>query len=482
MPSTSCVARSVIAAAASVIGLPARAMPTPTAPPTRIARRLWGSVRARRTPCCCTAGLAAKQMTSLAALGLEMRDLYPQQPDRNGDKPMKEDLGAPLGKAYPYRVRDGEGTVLALHWRKDFECGKRMWWSHPDGKTNELPPGLKPEDMLYGLQELARNPDLPFALVEGEKAADALIKARLRMVVLATVTGAAGTPSRVALEHLKGRRGAVWADADSDPMKGRAHMDRTAALLAEIGVGELRNVIWPEAPEGGDAADYMASHGREDVLTLLRGAPAWQPTKVHEPREPREPLRTQDSSKGRNPAEIAALDETLRPLSAGLDVGVMLSDVKPERIEWFWYGRLARGKVTIMDGDPGQGKSVLSVDIAARISTGSPWPDGTPCPRGGVVLLSAEDGLADTIRPRLDAAGGEPSQVLFLDSVDRVDDDGQIHREPVMLPEDLGWAEAAIQRVKAIVVIVDPLMAFLSGRVNSHRDQDVRPAPAEGAG
>src|SRR5262249_38270399 len=99
-------------------------------------------------------------------------------------------------------------------------------------------------------------------------------------------------------------------------------------------------------------------------------------------------------------------------------VGTLLSEVQPERVEWLWPGRIARGKITIVDGDPGRGRSVLTVDMAARITTGRAWPDGAGCPRGGVVVMSAEDGLADTIRPRLDAAGADSSKVVALELVD----------------------------------------------------------------
>ena len=59
----------------------------------------------------------------------------------------------------------------------------------------------------------------------------------------------------------------------------------------------------------------------------------------------------------------------------------------------------------------------MTTDFAARVSVGSAWPDGTGCEAGGVVLCSAEDGEADTIRPPLDAAGGDPSKVLSLATV-----------------------------------------------------------------
>ena len=87
---------------------------------------------------------------------------------------------------------------------------------------------------------------------------------------------------------------------------------------------------------------------------------------------------------------------------------VSLADVEAERVDWLWHGYLPLGKVVVLDGDPGVGKSTVSLDIAARTSTGSPMPDGSAGVKGTVLVLSAEDGLADTIRPRLDAAQRRP--------------------------------------------------------------------------
>jgi len=94
------------------------------------------------------------------------------------------------------------------------------------------------------------------------------------------------------------------------------------------------------------------------------------------------------------------------------------------------------------------------------------------------VLLSAEDGLADTIRPRLDAAGADVDQILSLATVP--DENG--YDRLLSIPEDIPLIEKGIQRVGARLVVVDPLMAFLSGETNSHRDQDVRRALAPLAG
>src|SRR5690606_26564931 len=157
-------------------------------------------------------------------------------------------------------------------------------------------------------------------------------------------------------------------------------------------------------------------------------------------------------------------------------VTVRLADVKPERIDWLWTGRLARGKLHVIDGDPGRGKSTITIGWAAVVTTGGWWPDGehagTPA---GVVILSAEDGLADTIRPRLDAAGADPTRVVALTGVRRVDPDtGEAYDVSPTLPEHLAALEAAIREVDAALVIVDPLMAYLGADTNSYRDQDVR--------
>jgi len=156
------------------------------------------------------------------------------------------------------------------------------------------------------------------------------------------------------------------------------------------------------------------------------------------------------------------------------ECGVLLSEVAPERVRWLWDGRIALGKLNLVDGDPGTGKSAATTDLAARVSVGKVWPDGAGCKAGGVVILSAEDGLADTIRPRFDAAGGDPSKVVAVSTVP----DAEGNERQIAIPDDLHIIEAAIERVGAVLVVIDPLMAFLPGEVNSHRDQDVRRALA----
>lgn len=145
--------------------------------------------------------------------------------------------------------------------------------------------------------------------------------------------------------------------------------------------------------------------------------------------------------------------------------------VEPERVSWLWPGRIAQGKIAILEGDPGLGKSTMLLDLAARLSRGDTMPDGTPIERPGAsLILSAEDGIADTIVPRLMAAGADLARIHILEGIPC--NDGSTR--PLTLPTDFTALQTAIETSGAELVIIDPLAAFLSQNVDSHRDQDVR--------
>lgn len=184
-----------------------------------------------------------------------------------------------------------------------------------------------------------------------------------------------------------------------------------------------------------------------------------------------EPLAELLGADGQNRLTVPMADR--RDLGRLGAVTVPLADVTPEHVKWLWPGRLPVGKLVVLDGDPSVGKSTCAVDFAARVSTGRAWPDSSPCQQGAVLLLSAEDGLADTIRPRLDAADGNPREVHVLTEFRYCDDDGESRSRPVTLA-DLNDIESAVKRIGAVLVVVDVLMAYLPTRVDSHRDQDVR--------
>ncbi len=143
-----------------------------------------------------------------------------------------------------------------------------------------------------------------------------------------------------------------------------------------------------------------------------------------------------------------------------------------EKVRWMWPRRIAYGKVTLLDGDPGVGKSLVMADIAARVSTGRPMPfcKGSREPRN-VIILSADDDNRTIIGPRLQAAKADRLRIvvppLFRES------DGKMLYE---IPGEIKRVERRIRRQKAALVIIDPLSAFVPRNYNLNDDQDVRRA------
>lgn len=146
--------------------------------------------------------------------------------------------------------------------------------------------------------------------------------------------------------------------------------------------------------------------------------------------------------------------------------------VEPERVRWLWPGYIPFGKVTVLDGDPGLGKSTILIDIAARLSRGLPLPNGKQHRPMGTVLLMGEDGAGDTIIPRLMNAGGDRAMVAIRDTY--TNDKGM--EIPPGFPSDRDKLKADIEEAKAGLVVIDPVMSYLDPDINSNNDQQVRRA------
>jgi hypothetical protein len=276
--------------------------------------------------------------------------------------------------------------------------------------------------------KVLRDISYPLWVVEGDKKGDALVSHKAAAVVLQGVD-CWNAPQDWEEIKLYGRGVIIALDADVmiNPRVQRA-LEALSAFLRSRGA-KVKYLRWPETYRGFKIGvdDYLAAGDGtiEDLHRLVEEAP----------------------------------DEEAIP------VGVSMVDIKPERVEWLWSRRIPKGKVTILDGDPGKGKSTILYDLAARITVGSPLPDGESVEPGGTLIVSAEDGAADTIVPRFLAAGGDPKRARILGS-----------EEPFIIPDDLDRLERAIRQLGATFVVIDPVMSFLSDDVNSNRDQDVRRA------
>jgi hypothetical protein len=155
-----------------------------------------------------------------------------------------------------------------------------------------------------------------------------------------------------------------------------------------------------------------------------------------------------------------------------------LSEIETQHVTWLWENRISQGKITLLEGDPGMGKSLLAIDIAAHISTGRPMPGDNTGKTGSVILIAPEDGVADTIKPRMAAAGGDLSRIHLLNTVEGLDAKDvkklKLYQKPFSLAQNLFELEQTIIQTKAILVVLDPLTAVLGHNIDSSRDQGIR--------
>ena len=152
------------------------------------------------------------------------------------------------------------------------------------------------------------------------------------------------------------------------------------------------------------------------------------------------------------------------------------SDIESKPVDWLWPGRIARGKLTIIAGDPGLGKSQITASIAAIVSTGGLWPvDRDYCPVGGVLFMSAEDDPADTIRPRLEAAGADLRLIHFVDGVMARSEEQENEQSRLFsLETDVRMLDRKLEELSGIsVLVIDPVSAYF-GNADSHKNTVVR--------
>ena len=357
--------------------------------------------------------------------------------------------GRPEETEYPYR--NAEGKVVAVK-RRYYRDGRKAfaWYDASGGKTLRGKGIVLP---LYRLPELlgALGRGEVVAVCEGEKNADDL--ARLG-IPATTCPGGAGKWRPADSETFPaGASVLVFYDAD---LPGVKHRDQVCSALVERGcavkVVELGYQVTED--HGRDVSDWIAAADpftcESDFLALLKGAKAW-------------------SAEG--PAEAKGKSE----LAPGL-VYRLASEIEPVPIRWLWKDRIPLGKLALIVGDGGLGKTTVAHNLVARTTARAPWPDGEENTEpGSAVILNAEDDPADTTVPRLVAAGAVCERVVLVDGVRRRDESGKLKAGYFNLDTDLGALEERIRELgDCKVVVLDPLSAYLGGRVNAWREDDVR--------
>ena len=151
--------------------------------------------------------------------------------------------------------------------------------------------------------------------------------------------------------------------------------------------------------------------------------------------------------------------------------GVLLTcgdTLTPEPVHWLWPGWLALGKLAILAGAPGAGKTTIALAVAATVTTGTRYPDGTRAPLGDVLVWSGEDDAADTLLPRLLAAGADKSRVYFIGNVRAA---GEVR--PFDPATDMPALLLAARKLPALrLILVDPVVSAVAG--DSHKNTEVR--------
>jgi hypothetical protein len=340
----------------------------------------------------------------------------------------------PDGQPIYWRVRlerpDGDKVIRPIRLNGNgYELGEPRFPSHS-----------KP---LYNLDQIAADDKVPIFVVEGEKCADAINV----LGGVATTSGGASSDGDADWMPLKGRVCCLWADNDDN---GRAYMGRVAQKLLMLGCAvELVDIDALNLPPKGDVVDWLAAHPNArlgDVLSLPRVKPLPRP-----------------------------IDATASVLERPRAVVRRLSEIEAKPIRWLWPGRIARGKVSLIAGHPGLGKSQIATALTSVVTTGGTWPaDGSVCEAGSVVMLNAEDDAADTIRPRLEAAGADVKRCVLVDAV--VVPTGSLGSEQrgFNLKSDLAVLDDVLTENRGVaLVVIDPLTAYLAN-VDSHVNADVR--------
>ncbi len=148
-----------------------------------------------------------------------------------------------------------------------------------------------------------------------------------------------------------------------------------------------------------------------------------------------------------------------------------IGQLVPRPLAWLWVGRLVLGELGLLEGDPGLGKSLLALDLCARLSAGRTWPDGSAGPEPcSALVLNAEDDNDHTVRSRLEAAGADRDRVFVVDH-----DEGDLE-EPLRFPSGVSQFDDILTRTGAKLVVIDPILAFLDKNVNPKSDASVRRA------
>jgi hypothetical protein len=353
---------------------------------------------------------------------------------------------------YPYQNVDGDVLFEVVRYEKP-DGSKDFRQCRPDGQGGVIWGLGGIERVPYHLPKLIKAETV--YLPEGEK--DVHTLEQWGLVASCNPGGAGGSHLYNGWgKHFHGAKIVILPDNDD---RGRTHALAVATAL--FSVAPSRIVELPGLPPKGDVTDWRDAGGTfEEFCKLTEAAAPLNPKTLLALRTSWGLAGAKVSQKGQ-PSILATR---------------CLFDIDAKPVSWLWPGRFARGKVSMLAGNPGLGKSQLAANITAIVTTGGAWPvDQTKCEPGDVVVLNGEDDPADTLRPRLQAAGADLKRVHFVDGVivGSATNGGKATKA-FSLADDLQALGQTLERIGSVAaVVIDPITAYL-GNVDSHKNADVR--------
>lgn len=352
------------------------------------------------------------------AMGLTMNDLFAED-----SIPAKKQADTVTKEAeYIY----AGGQLKKVKYRRP-DGSKFCSWKHlADGRWEKGRAGIAPG--LY--QSHTELPEI-FFLVEGEKDVGNLQKAGLVAVSLPD-----GSQSKWEAAYdsvFRGKQVVILPDNDAPGQKyAQMCAENLHGVAAAVWVLDLEKA-WPEIPEKGDISDLISHFGSDDamqkVMDILQTTPEWTP-----------------------------------PATESLSL-ICAADVEYSPPKWLISPYFQRGKGTLIQADPGTGKTAFMCAIAASVTTGVPIMGLNVETPGSVLMLSVEDDLG-VLRGRISANNGDPNKVYFMPNAAEM---------TINSPE----IEQAIKQVGAKLLIFDPLQAFLGAKIDMFRANETRPALAK---
>jgi RecA-family ATPase len=352
-----------------------------------------------------------------------------------------------------YDYRDAFGKLLFQVVRYP---GKRFAQRRPNGKHGWLYTTKDVPLVLYRLPEVVSAKNI--IVVEGEKDADNLIAAcagKYPETAVTTSPRGAGKWRDEFSAFFVAKQVLILPDNDD---AGRKHAQDVAGSCYQH-TQQIKVLELPGLPPKGDVSDLLKSHSADEIVALANQTPWWKPSDVKDHAVAVKPTTRDTSSRS----------------SRSLHV-VNGWEVKREITKFLWNPVFPLGKLVHFSGHSSQGKSPVTIDLLARISTGRDWPDGQPNANGprDVLLLNVEDTLNDVIMPRFDLAGGDETRFHYIDVACVSKPNGKLAELMVALDDDIQELCIEARKIPELgAICIDPISNYL-GKVKMRDEAEVR--------